>query len=83
MTDEERKRLCEILRAWGSTPTLTDPGSLSLLGRFVRESADEIERLQRELSSTLGLLYQESERRAEESQRIERLEKDVEALRRM
>jgi hypothetical protein len=49
----------------------------------LRAAANEIERLQRELNSTLGLLYQESEHRAEQDKRIERLEKDLEALRRM
>lgn len=49
MTDEERKRFCETLRAWGSTPALTDPGSFSLLGRFVCDAATEIEHLAKAL----------------------------------
>jgi HAMP domain-containing protein len=50
MTDEERQKLCKTLLAWASTPQLTDrPGSLSLLGDFIREAVDEIERLAAEL----------------------------------
>jgi hypothetical protein len=74
MTDEEQKKLCEDLRELGQ---YNSEGDL----RF--KAANEIERLQRELNSVLNLLYQESEHRAIQDQRLQRLEQDVEALRRM
>jgi hypothetical protein len=69
MTDEERKRLVADLRATGF--------------QCFHTAAEEIERLERELNSVLNLFYQESERRALQDQRLQRLEQDVEALRRM
>jgi predicted TIM-barrel fold metal-dependent hydrolase len=77
MTDEEQKRIVNLLR-WYADRMVKQLSSPTL-----RAAANEIERLQRELNSTLGLLYQESEHRAEQDKRIERLEKDLEALRRM
>jgi uncharacterized coiled-coil DUF342 family protein len=62
MTDEERQKLCATLRRM--------PG---MLRHDCIRAADEIERLERELNSTLGLLYQESERRAKTEQETERL----------
>jgi hypothetical protein len=48
VTNEERQRLCETLQAWASSPALTNPGSFSLLGRFIREAVKEIEQLTKE-----------------------------------
>lgn len=63
MTDEERKKLCETLLAWASTPQLTNrPGSLSLLGDFIRKAVGEIELLASEndqLKVTIELLEHE------------------------
>jgi hypothetical protein len=76
MTDEERrKKLIIDLRGY--------EGHDRRLNTMLHQAANDIERLERERDSVLNLLYQESERRAEESQRIEQLEKDVEALKRM
>lgn len=61
MADEELHKLCEALRAWGSTPALTDPGSFSLLGVFVRNAADEIERLAKEITEMKAFAATQSE----------------------
>jgi uncharacterized protein with von Willebrand factor type A (vWA) domain len=66
MTDEERQKLCSYLRKTS--------------GWEERLAADEIERLERELSSTLGLLYQESERRARLAKENKELRKNLHHL---
>jgi hypothetical protein len=63
--EERQKRLVAELRA---PPVYYATGTCLA-------AAEEIERLQRELNSTLNLLYKESERRAEESRRIEQLDR--------
>jgi uncharacterized coiled-coil DUF342 family protein len=67
MTDEERQKLVADLRQ-------ISPDLLWNRAAYAcNDAADEIERLERELNSTLGLLYQESERRAKTEQETERL----------
>lgn len=77
MTDEEQKRIVNLLRWYA------DRMEKQLSSPTLRAAANEIERLQRELNSVLNLFFQESERRAIQDRQIAQLEKAVEALKRM